>query len=127
MYLSGPMIFGVAKAIARQREAVQNCLVMILDLSEVPHLGVTTSLSIENAIQEAVDGEREVFIVGATGQTYKRLTRLGLLQIVPEENFLSDRTEALRRAVDAVQTKSVAAAEPGLPEPPPSLPVGEGI
>jgi len=100
--LSGPMIFGVAKAISRQREAVQNCKAMILDLSEVPHLGVTTSLSIENAIQEAVDGDREVYVVGATGQTYKRLSKLGLLKIVPAERFLDSRTEALRQAVVAV-------------------------
>ncbi len=97
--LSGPMIFGVAKAISRQREAVQNCRVMILDLSEVPHLGVTTSLSIENSIQEAVEGDRTVYIVGAKGQTYKRLAMLGLLETVPAKCFLSDRTEALRQAV----------------------------
>ncbi|MGB7084026.1 MAG: SulP family inorganic anion transporter [Phormidesmis sp.] len=101
--LSGPMIFGVAKAISRQREAVQNCKALVLDLSEVPHLGVTTSLSIENAIQEAVEGDRVIYIVGATGQTYKRLTKLGLLNIVPAEHFLESRTEALRQAVRAVQ------------------------
>ena len=105
--LSGPMIFGVAKAIARERTAVQNCKALILDLSEVPHLGVTTSLSIENAVQEAVEGDRTVYIVGAKGQTYKRLTKLGLLDIVPAERFLADRTEALRQAVQAVQVDTV--------------------
>ena len=100
--LSGPMIFGVAKAISRQRDAVQNCKVLVLDLSEVPHLGVTTSLSIENSIQEAVEGDRTVYIVGAKGQTYKRLTKLGLLNIVPAERFLESRTEALRQAVAVV-------------------------
>lgn len=100
--LKGPMIFGVAKAISRQREAVQSCKAFILDISEVPHLGVTTSLSLENAIQEAVDGDRAVYIVGATGQTYKRLTRLGLLDIVPAERFLTDRTVALKQALAVV-------------------------
>lgn len=104
--LSGPMIFGVAKAIARERSAVQNCEALVLDLSEVPHLGVTTSLSIENAIQEAVDGDRTVYIVGAKGQTYKRLTKLGLLDIIPAERFLSDRTEALRQAVQTINIQS---------------------
>lgn len=104
--LSGPMIFGVAKAIARERSAVQNCEALVLDLSEVPHLGVTTSLSIENAIQEAVDGDRTVYIVGAKGQTYKRLTKLGLLDIIPAERFLSDRTEALRQAVQTINMQS---------------------
>ena len=102
--LSGPMIFGVAKAIARQHKAVQKCQTMVLDLSEVPHLGVTTSLSIENAIQEAVDGGKQVFVVGATGQTYKRLTKLGLLNVLPAERFLEDRTIALRQALATVDT-----------------------
>ena len=112
--LKGPMIFGVAKAIARQREAVQNCKAFVLDISEVPHLGVTTSLSLENAIQEAVDGDRAVYIVGATGQTYKRLTRLGLLDIVPAERFLTDRTVALKQALAAVTRqdgKPIASAQ----------------
>ncbi len=100
--LSGPMIFGVAKAISRQREAVQNCQALILDISEVPHLGVTTSLALENSIQEAVEGDRAVYIVGATGQTYRRLTRLGLLNIVPANRFLSDRAEALQQALDMI-------------------------
>ena len=113
--LKGPMIFGVAKAIARQCEAVQNCKAFILDISEVPHLGVTTSLSLENAIQEAVDGDRVVYIVGATGQTYKRLTRLGLLDIVPAERFITDRTVALKQALAAVTRqdgKPVERAQP---------------
>ncbi len=110
--LSGPMIFGVAKAISRQREAVQNCKVLVLDLSEVPHLGVTTSLSIENSIQEAVEGDRTVYIVGAKGQTYKRLTKLGLLKIVPAEQFLEDRTEALRQAVAVITGVTGSSAQP---------------
>jgi sulfate permease, SulP family len=111
--LHGPMIFGVAKAIARQHAAVQSCKAMVLDLSEVPHLGVTTSLSIENVIQEAVEGDRDVYIVGATGQTYSRLSKLGLLETVPAERFLSDRTEALKQALTAVSQPSLASvAEP---------------
>ena len=115
--LKGPMIFGVAKAIARQREAVQNCKAFILDISEVPHLGVTTSLSLENAIQEAVDGDRAVYIVGATGQTYKRLTRLGLLDIVPADRFLTNRTDALKQALAVVTRqdgKPIASAQPSM-------------
>jgi SulP family sulfate permease len=41
---------------------------LIVDLSEVPILGVTSSLAIENAIKEAIDVGREVIVVGATGR-----------------------------------------------------------
>lgn len=115
--LSGPMIFGVAKAISREREAVRNCKALILDLSEVPHLGVTTSLALENAITEAVEGDRAIYIVGAKGQTYKRLTRLGLLDLVPSERFIADRTIALRQALAAINRtddKPVSSAQPSV-------------
>ena len=101
--LSGPMIFGVSKAIARQHTAMDDHDVLIMDLTEVPHLGVTSSLAIENAIEEAIELRRQVFMVGATGQTFRRLSRLGVLQLLPGEHIVESRLEALRRAVDYVE------------------------
>ena len=59
--LSGPMIFGVSKAISREHQAIAECKALVLDISDVPHLGVTSSLAIENAIQDALDLGRAVF------------------------------------------------------------------
>ena len=101
-HLSGPMIFGVSKAISRQHTLLNNYEVLILDLSEVPHMGVTSSLAIENAIQETVDTGRHVFLVGATGSVRRRLEKLGVLEIVPTENMLIDRRQALIKAVSLV-------------------------
>ncbi|MEO1347853.1 MAG: SulP family inorganic anion transporter [Cyanobacteria bacterium J06635_15] len=100
--LSGPMIFGVAKAISREHNAIGECDAIIFDLSEVPHLGVTASLSLENAVEEAVEKGRYVYIVGAAGQTKRRLEKLGVFGLIPSENLYMDRTEALRNAVSAV-------------------------
>ncbi|MFP5271012.1 bicarbonate transporter BicA [Coleofasciculus sp.] len=102
-HLSGPMIFGVSKAISRQHNAMADHDVLIVDLSDVPHLGVTSSLAIENAIQEAIDKGRQVFIVGATGQIKRRLQKLGILSLLPAHHLHMDRTEALRQAVAAVK------------------------
>ena len=104
-YLSGPMIFGVSNAIARQRQALEdsNLSAFVLDLSDVPHLGVTSSLAVENAIKDAIDRGLHVFIVGAADQTQKRLKNLGVLSLIPQDNLLSDRQEALRRAVAIVE------------------------
>ena len=104
--LEGPMIFGVAKAISREQTAMKDHDVLILDLTEVPHVGVTSSLALENAIQDAVDKERHVFIVGATGKTKQRLQKLGILDKLPPSNILIDRVEALRQAVNLVSYKS---------------------
>lgn len=103
-YLSGPMIFGVSKAISREHAAVQACEVLIMDLSDVPLLGVTASLAIENTIKDATEQGRQVFIVGATGKIKRRLERFGIFKIVPMDNLLMDRTEALKRAVAIVQS-----------------------
>ncbi len=98
-YLSGPMIFGVSKAIARTHNAVSDIDALVLDLSDVPLLGVTVSLEIENVIKDAIDKGCQVYIVGATGKVHRRLERLGVFQRVPADHLLNSRTEALRRAV----------------------------
>ncbi len=107
-YLSGPMIFGVSKAISREQQAVEECDALVLDLSDVPHLGVTSSLAIENAIAEAQDKGLEIFIVGAAGAIRRRLQRFGILDRIPQQNLLMERSEALRQAVALVQGKPVA-------------------
>lgn len=97
-HLDGPMIFGVAKAISREQKALKYCEALVLDLSDVPHMGVTSSLSIENAIDEALDKGCSVFVVGAAGQIKRRLGKLGIWERIPPENLVADRVEALRRS-----------------------------
>jgi SulP family sulfate permease len=97
------MIFGVSKAISREHTAIAECEALVLDISDVPHLGVTSSLAIENAIQDALDMGRQVFIVGASGQAKRRLEKLGVLAAIPPQNLLGDRQEALRQAIAQVK------------------------
>lgn len=104
-HLSGPMIFGVAKAISREHNAVNNYDVLIVDLSEVPILGVTSSLALENAIKEAIDEHHEVIIVGATGKVKKRLEKLGLAGLIPQNNWMGDRLYALQQGLGIVRSK----------------------
>ncbi len=102
-YLSGPMIFGVAKAISREHNLINDYRALVLDLSEVPILGVTSSLALENAIQEAVEKGRHVFLVGVSGQAESRLRKLGVMDIVSPDNIMSDRITALKEAVMSVE------------------------
>ncbi|MEM9215465.1 MAG: SulP family inorganic anion transporter [Cyanobacteria bacterium P01_F01_bin.150] len=105
--LSGPMIFGVAKAIAREHNASRNCDAIVFDLSDVPHLGVTASLALENAMKEAIDEGRQVFIVGASGQTRRRLMDLKVFALLPSNNLFMDRAEALKTAAMMVFSPEV--------------------
>ena len=106
-YLSGPMIFGVAKAISREHNLINDYQALVLDLSEVPMLGVTSALALENAIAEAIENGRQVYIVGLQSQAEKRLNKLGVMNKIPPENLLGDRTMALRKALDYVDAHSV--------------------
>lgn len=103
-YLSGPMIFGVSKAIARQHNALGDCDALVMDLSDVPHMGVTASLEIENAIRDAVDKGRQVYLVGAAGKVKRRLEKLGVFNLLPHDHLFTDRTDALRMAVSTVSS-----------------------
>lgn len=102
-YLSGPMIFGVAKAIAREHRAMQDADVLILDLHDVPKLGVTASLAIENVILDACDRGLTVYVVGADPKVKERLIKLGVHKAIPEENWISDRQSSLELALDKLQ------------------------
>ena len=110
-HLSGPMIFGVAKAISREHNAIDNYDVLVVDLTLVPLLGVTSSLAIENAIKEALDNGHDVFIVGATGKVKRRLEKLGIAGLIPETRWSYDRTTALQEGLNIVREKQSSAVD----------------
>jgi SulP family sulfate permease len=100
--LNGPMIFGLAKAISRKSIEIANCDAIILDFGSVPHMGVTSSLALEEMIEENVNDGREVYIVGAQGQTWDRLVDLGITSIIPPSNILANRPKAMRMALEHI-------------------------
>lgn len=107
--LSGPMIFGVSKAIAREHNAMKEADVLVVDLKEVPSMGVTASLAIENVIRDALDKGLQVYVVGASSKVQRRLQKLGLFDLIHPEHILDDRTEALQQAVDHLYLKGAMA------------------
>ena len=104
-HLSGPMIFGIAKAIAREHSAIASYDVLIVDLGEVPMLGVTSSLAIENAIKEAIEAGRQVIVLGATGKVKRRLEKLGIAGLIPGHHWMGDRLTALQEGLAMVREK----------------------
>ncbi len=107
-YLSRPMIFGVSKAIAREHSAMVDSDVLILYLSDVPMLGVTASLAIENAIKDACDQGRHVLVVGAAGKVKQRLEKFGIARFVPSHHFFMNRVEALKQALALINPYAVS-------------------
>jgi len=98
LHLSGPMIFGVSKAISRKNEMARHYEILILDVSDVSFLGVTSSLAIENVINDAIQHHRQVIIAGATGKIKDRLQRLKIADEIPSKHFVTDRLEAFQLA-----------------------------
>ncbi|BCU08042.1 SulP family inorganic anion transporter [Allochromatium tepidum] len=96
--LGGPLIFGVAKAIARQHAVLEEHQVLILDFSDVPTLGVSSSLALEKMVLEDLEAGRQVLIAGAEGDVRQRLDRLGITARLPAEQVVSSSQEALERA-----------------------------
>ncbi len=105
-YLSGAMIFGVSKALARERKNIQNHEVVIIDLSDVSMLDDTITLSLENVIEEALDLDKTVYVVVKTAKAKEKFQNLGLHTRLREEDFTQSRTAALKMALLKVQTNS---------------------
>lgn len=99
-HLSGPMSFGAAKSFSTRMAIIEDYEVLILDLTDVPRLGVTALLAIETMLKDAMDKRRSIFLVGARGQVQRRLERLEILKQLPPGHQLLDRQGALEQALD---------------------------
>ena len=102
--LSGPMSFGAAKTISQRMGIVRKYEVLILDLSDVPMIGVTASLAIENMVKDAYKNNHQVFIVGAKGRVKERLQKMKLLNLLPPDRCFHERIYALQKALALVET-----------------------
>ena len=76
--LRGPLSFGAAKGISARIGLISNYEVLILDISDVPRIGVTASLAIERMVQEAKSLGRLAIVAGAKQNPKERLQRFGV-------------------------------------------------
>ncbi len=101
LYFSGPMIFGVSRAIAREHENIHACNSVVFDLTDVPLLDATVSLAIENAVKNALDMGKRVIIACPSLETRETFERMGMTGLVGEENVMESRSVALDKAIAA--------------------------
>lgn len=99
LYLRGTMIFGVSRAISRKNSEVKGCKALIVDLTDVDHLGVSSALALEEAILDMAQAGRPVYLVGARDQTLQRLQKLDVFRYVPQEHNVSSRRTALEKVL----------------------------
>lgn len=106
LYLGGPMIFGVAHAIARKHKEIEDARVLIVDLTDVSFLSTTVGLAIENVIRDAQALGCAVIIAGATGKAHRRLQGLGLIGPAAKAQAMDTRLGALEQALKHVRPAS---------------------
>jgi len=92
--LRGPLSFGAAKGISERMMLVRNYKILILDITDVPRLGVTATLAIEDMMQEAKNSSRKAFVAGANQKVRERLSKFGV------DGIIETRKEALQVAVN---------------------------
>jgi SulP family sulfate permease len=97
--LRGPLSFGAAKGISARMGLIQNYKFLILDITEVPRIGISASLAIERMVQEAQTSGRTILIAGANSKLQKRLHQFGV-----HGELVASRQEALQIAAKDVST-----------------------
>ncbi len=95
--LKGPLSFGAAKGISDRMSLVRNYKILILDITDVPRLGVTATLAIEDMMQEAKNNSRKAFVAGANEKVKERLSKFGV------EGIITTRKEALQVAFNELK------------------------
>ncbi len=86
--LRGPLSFGAAKGITERMMFIRNYKVLILDITDVPRLGVTATLAIEDMVQEAKLNNRKAYVAGASGKVKERLSKFGVAVIGSRKDAL---------------------------------------
>ena len=95
--LRGPLSFGAAKGISARMGLIQNYKVLILDITEVPRIGISASLAIERMVQEAQTSGRTILIAGANSKLQQRLRQFGV-----HAELVNSRCEALHIAAQDI-------------------------
>ena len=95
--LRGPLSFGAAKGISARMGLIQNYKFLILDITEVPRIGISASLAIERMVQEAQTSGRTILIAGANSKLQERLRQFGV-----HAELVNSRREALQIAAQDI-------------------------
>lgn len=98
LQMSGPLSFGAGKVLTQKLNAIGAFQTLILDLSDVPLLGVTAALAIETLCLDSQEQGRSVVIVVLGDQPLARLNRMGVPGITGV-SLLPSRQAALQHAL----------------------------
>ena len=110
--LGGPLIFGVAKAISRKQAVLEDHQILIIDFTEVPTIGVSSSLAMEAFIEEDLAQGKPVFLAGMNRDVRERFERMGVLDKIDSQHIVDTRQRALEIAGGLLNKLDDASQQP---------------
>jgi len=105
----GPLSFGAAADLGhhvRERVKGKQAEAMVLDFSRVPFLDVSAAYAVETIACDARHAGRRVFTSGINAQVLGVLAGLNANHCLPTDTSFPTRIEALRAAVDYVESNA---------------------
>ncbi len=97
-HLSGPISFGAAKGMSKKLDHIDDYKVLLLDFSDVDFIDTTSSKAVEDIIQNHVDSDRDVYLIGFDENIFDLMLRLNILAPLEKTQAFTTRLEALRAA-----------------------------
>jgi SulP family sulfate permease len=104
-HISGPMSFGAAKGMARILADFEDYDVLILDLSDVPHIDFTSCRALEDILFSAWEINSETFLVDCKKPVYRTLRKQGIVKRFEKYQLKAKRIDALKDGLKIVQER----------------------
>ena len=74
---------------------------VVFDFSEVPLIDGSIAMAVEELLHQAREAGQTVIVSGLGGPAVDMLERMGVLESIPSEHQVNNRTEALELAIEA--------------------------
>ena len=102
LHLNGPFTYGSAKGMVQLLTGTgDGYKSVVFDFSEVPLIDGSIAMAVEELLHQAREAGQTVIVSGLGGPAVDMLERMGVLESIPSEHLVNNRTEALELAIEA--------------------------
>jgi len=102
LHLNGPFTYGSAKGMVQLLTGTgDGYKSVVFDFSEVPLIDGSIAMAVEELLHQAREAGQTVIVSGLGGPAVDMLERMGVLESIPSEHQVNNRTEALELAIEA--------------------------
>lgn len=91
--ITGPVSYGVGRGLSRRLQQFSGYRLLIVDLSAANIIGISTTILVENLIEEAMANGAEVKLIGVHGRALDEVKQMGLIERVGAANCFASIDE----------------------------------